>query len=322
MLAAVYDRPGTSEVLSVREVPTPEPGPGEVRVRIAVAGVNPTDWKVVRRGGPPEGEFAVPGQDGAGTIEAVGPDVDAARIGERVWLYFAAYQRRWGTAAEYSVVPSQRAVPLPESASFELGASLGIPALTAYHCLCADGPVAGRTVLAAGGAGAVGHAAIQLARVQGAANVISTVSTPDKAELARQAGAHHVVDYRRDGSAEEVRRLAPAGVDRIVEVSLARNLELDLFVAAPHATVSTYADDSGDVELPIRRLMLPNLRLRFVYIYEVTPAELRAAVDGTRAAVAAGALTTLPVHRFALDRAAEAHGAVEAGAVGKVVIEP
>ena len=163
MIAAIYRSTGGSGVLSVEEVPTPAPGAGEVRVRVAVAGVNPTDWKS-RAGatGDLAFDFQVPGQDGAGVIDAVGEGVDASRVGERVWVYFAAWRRQWGTAAQYCVVPASQAVPLPAGASFELGASLGIPALTAYHCLLADGPVEGTDVLVAGGAGAVGHAAIEL----------------------------------------------------------------------------------------------------------------------------------------------------------------
>ena len=175
-------------MLSVEEVPTPSPGPGEVRVRVAVAGVNPTDWKS-RAGttGEVAFDFQVPGQDGAGVIDAVGDGVDASRVGERVWVYFAAWRRQWGTAAQFCVVPSEQAVPLPAAASFELGASLGIPALTAYHCLRADGPIDGADVLVAGGAGAVGHAAIELA-VWSGARVVSTVSGPEKGVLADVGG--------------------------------------------------------------------------------------------------------------------------------------
>jgi NADPH2:quinone reductase len=177
MLAATYTAPGSSGVLVVDEVATPSPGPGEVLVRVALAGVTPTDWKS-RAGAEVPFAFQVPGQDAAGVIEAVGSGVDAARVGSRVWVYFAAYKRQWGTAAQFCVVPSSQAVPLPDSASFELGASLGIPALTAYHCLLADGPIEGLDVLVAGGAGAVGHAAIELA-VWSGARVISTVSGPE-----------------------------------------------------------------------------------------------------------------------------------------------
>lgn len=320
MLAATYARGGGSDVIEVREVQTPVPGPGEVRVRITVSGVNPTDFKSIRSSEDLT-EFRVPNQDGAGVVEAVGDGVDPERVGQRVWLLFAAWQRRWGTAAEYAVVPADHAVPLPDAASDDLGASLGIPALTAWHCLHADGPVEGRTVLAAGGAGAVGHAAIELARHAGA-HVIATVSSEEKAELSRAAGAHAVVNYRDEDAAGQIRAAAPEGVDRIVEVALPRNAELDVAVAAPHAVVSAYANEGGDTAaVPVRPLMLANVRLRFVLIYTVTPDQLRRAIDGVAAAVAAGALTTLPLHRFSLRDTAAAHDAVEGGALGKVLID-
>ncbi|MCW2616686.1 MAG: hypothetical protein JWN08_3680, partial [Frankiales bacterium] len=152
MLAAVYRSTGSSAVLSVEDVEAPEPGPGEVRVRLRVAGVNPTDWKM-RSSTAPSG-LQVPGQDGAGDVDAVGEGVGLARVGERVWVWFAAARgRRWGTAAQWTVVPSRQAVPLPEGVSYDVGAGLGIPAMTAWHCLYSGGPLDGRDVLVAGGAG-------------------------------------------------------------------------------------------------------------------------------------------------------------------------
>lgn len=321
MRAAVYESAGGTEVLELRQVEIPEPAAGEVRVRIAVSGVNPTDWKRLRTAGAMSDGFAVPNHDGAGVVDAVGEGVDPVRIGERVWIFFAAWQRRWGTAAEYSVVPADHAVPLPDDASFELGASLGIPALTAWHCLRADGEIAGRRVLVAGGAGAVGHAAIELARFAGA-YVVATVSNQEKAELARGAGAQTVVDYRDPNAAEQIRTAVPEGVDRVVEVSLARNLELDVAVAAPRAVISSYADDGGgEAAFAVRPLMVANLVLRFALIYTVTPDQIADAVDGVSRAVAAGALTTLPLHRFPLERVADAYDAVQQGAVGKVLVD-
>ena len=319
MLAAHYSEPGGSHVLTVSEVPTPEPGPGELRVRLTVAGVNPTDWKS-RAGAAVAFDFQVPGQDGAGVVDAVGEGVDEARVGERVWVYFAAWQRQWGTAAQYTVVPAAQAVPLPGGASDELGASLGIPALTAHRCLLADGPIDGRSVLVAGGAGAVGHAAIELARWAGA-RVVTTVSGEEKAALARAAGADAVVNYREPGAAERIREAAPDGVDRIVELALGPNLELDLAVAAPYAVISTYAADVQTAEVPVRPLMTPNLVLRFVLVYTIPRPALKAAVEGVSNAVAAAALTPLPLHRFPLAETAAAHDAVEGGALGKVLID-
>ena len=322
MLAATYESAGDSGVLEVRELQTPDPGPGEVRVRIAVSGVNPTDWKLRRRSAPTNGMPAVPNQDGAGTIDAVGPGVDKTRLGERVWLLLAAHNNRWGTAAEYCVVPAERAIPLPDSASFELGASLGVPALTAWHCLCIVGQPAGLTVLAAGGAGAVGRATIELARHLDAETVIATVSGPEKAAIAEAAGADLAVNYRDSDASEQIIDAAPTGVDRFVEVALDQNLALDMRVAAPHAVITSYAADPDSVaEVPVRDLMAANIALRFMLLYTITPAELRRAIDGVSAALKVGALSTPPLHRYSLAQVAEAHDAVERGAVGKVLIE-
>ena len=321
MLAARYERCGRArDVLVVGEVERPEPGPGEVLVRVRVSGLNPTDWKSRARE-EPRFPFQVPNQDGAGVVEAVGAGVDDGRIGERVWLYFAAWRRQWGTAAQWTVVPAEQAVPLPEHASDPLGASLGIPALTAHRCLFADGAVAGRTVLVAGGAGAVGHAAIELARWRGA-HVVATVSSDEKAELARTAGAHDVVNYRRGDAAEAIRAAAPAGVDRVVEVAPAANLALDLAVCAPDATIAAYASNGGgEATLPVRPAMRLNATLRFVLVYTMPEAALRQAVAEVGEALGEGVLTTLPIHRFPLERIADAHDAVEGGAMGKVVVE-
>ncbi len=322
MLAARYENTGpASDVLRVEEIATPEPGPGEVLVRVRVSGVNPTDVKS-RSGatGPLRADFQIPDQDGAGVIEAVGEGVDRARVGQRVWLYFAAFKRPWGTAAEYTVIPADQAVPLPEGVSEDLGASLGIPALTAHRCLLADGPIDGRTVLVAGGAGSVGHAAIELATYLGA-HVIATVSGEEKAELARRAGAHEVVNYRDDDAIDQVRAAAPDRVHRVVEVALGANLELDVAVCARNAAISTYADDGPAPELEVRRLMAANLVLRFVMVYVMGADAVRAAVEGVTDALEAGALTPLPLHRFGLEQAAAAHEAVESAAIGKVLVD-
>jgi NADPH2:quinone reductase len=322
MRAAIYRTGGTSAALEVTEVPTPDPGPGEVRVRVAVSGVNPTDWKSLRTAETPAWGFAVPNQDGAGVIDAVGDGVSPGRVGERVWLLMAARERQWGTAAQFSVVPAERAVALPDSAGFDLGASLGVPALTAWHCLTVDGPLAGLNVLVSGGAGAVGHMAIQLARWGGAERVVATVSGPEKAELARAAGAHAVVNYREPDAARQIAAAAPGGVNRVVEVALEANLELDVEVAAPHASIVGYAaSPDTEAQLPVRRLMFDNLTLRFMLLYTVRAGELRAAIDAVSAAVAEGALVTLPLHRFRLEDIGAAHDAVESGAVGKVLVD-
>ncbi len=322
MLAAVYRSAGDSSALRVEQVETPRPGPGEVRVRVAVSGVNPTDWKVLERSGPQRGEFAVPNQDGAGVIDAVGPGVARERLGERVWLLMAAHNNRWGTAAEYCVVPSERAVTLPDRAPFELGASLGVPALTAWHCLCIGGCPSGDAVLVSGGAGAVGRAAIELARHMGAERVISTVSGPEKARIALAAGADAAINYRDADAAAQILDVAPTGVNRFVEVALHQNIALNLQVAAPHAVIAAYAADPQTLAtLPVRDLMVANISLRFMLLYTVKPRHLQEAIEGISAALRAGALSTPPLHRFALAQVAQAHDAVRNGAVGKVIID-
>lgn len=322
MKAAVYRTTGSArDVLTVQDVDRPEPGPGEVLVKVHASGVNPTDFKT-RAGATPRpiDEFQVPNQDGAGVIEAVGAGVDPAKTGQRVWVWFAAFNRRWGTAAEYTVVPERQAVELPESASFELGASLGVPAMTAHRALFADGPVEGATVLVAGGAGAVGHFAIELAKHAGA-RVVTTVSGPEKADLALQAGADLVVNYKDDDAIDQVKAFAPR-VDRIVEVALGANLELDLAVSGPRTSVVTYAADGADPTIPVRACMGANVNLRFMLLYGVPDENLDAAVSDITAALNVSALTDLPPHRFSLDDAVAAHEAVENGAVGKVIITP
>jgi len=318
--AASYDRHGpAAEVLEVRDVEPPAPGPGEVLVKVAFSGINPTDWKS-RSGATPRpiDGYQIPHHDGAGVIEAVGEGVSPARVGQRVWLWLAAAGRRWGTAAEWTVVPEDQAVPLPDGASLELGATLGVPAMTAHWCLFADGPVTGKTVLVAGGAGAVGHFAIELA-AWGGARVIATASGPQKAELARQAGAAQVVNYRDPGAADQI-RAAAGRTDRVIEVALGTNLALDLAVASPGSTIVSYAAEPSDPVLPVRACMTANVVLRFVLLYGVPRPALRRAAEDINAALTAGALTGLPVHRFGLADIVAAHEAAEAGPLGKVLV--
>jgi NADPH:quinone reductase len=321
MRAAVYDSLGPArEVLRVTDVDRPEPGPGQVRVRVHLSGVNPTDWKS-RAGATPRpiDGFQVPNQDGAGVIDAVGDGVDPGRVGERVWVWMAAAGQRWGTAAEWTVVPAGRAVRLPDGVSFELGVALGVPAMTAHRCLFADGPVDGKNVLVAGGAGAVGHFAIELAKWAGA-RVVSTVSGPQKADLAAQAGADLVVNYTEPGTAERIKAFAPA-MDRIIEVALGANLPLDLALSTPDTVVITYAADGEDPVLPVRACMTANVTLRFILLYGVPDAPMRQAAADITSALEQGALTALPVHRFPLEQIADAHDAVQQRAVGKVLID-
>ena len=338
MRAIEYSRTGPPDVLTLTDRPVPDPGPGEVRVRIHRSGVNPTDWKT-RTGseaGTPVDPPQVPNQDGAGVIEAVGEGVEAALQGLRVWVWEAAHGRpSGGTAQEHAVVPARHVVLLPDVASYDLGASLGVPFLTAHRCLTVteDGPqrlgpgtLEGRTVLVAGGAGAVGNAAIQLARWSDA-TVITTVSSPQKGQLAARAGANHVIDYKHEDVVAEVRAIAPHGVHTVVEVSPAQNAAIDAQVLARHGSVAVYANNGGDeVTIPVRPSMTPNVRWQFVLVYNA-PDDWRArALDDVSAAVLDGAAQVgdevgLPLHHYPLEQAAEAHAAVEDGAVGKVLID-
>jgi NADPH:quinone reductase len=321
MKAAIYEGYGpASEVLRVAEIERPEPGTGQVRVRMRLSGVNPTDWKS-RSGATPRpiDGFQIPQHDGVGVIDAVGEGVEAGRVGQRVWTFLAASGNRWGTAAQWSVLPSRQAVQLPDGASDELAACLGVPAMTAHRCLFADGSVNGKDVLVAGGAGAVGHFAIELAKFSGA-RVATTVSGPQKAELARQAGADLVVNYHEADAARGLGEFA-AEMDRIVEVALGSNLELDLALSGPRTHIVDYAAEPADPVLPVRRCMNANVTLRFVLLYGVPAEALDQAVADITRALQAGALTALPITRFPLEQIAAAHQAVERGAVGKVVVE-
>jgi NADPH:quinone reductase len=335
--AVVYTQTGGPEVLRVVQRPNREPGPGEVRVRMHRAGVNPTDWKS-RQGdgaGRPVDPPQVPGQDGAGVVDAIGSGVEVALRGLRVWVWEAAYGRPDGTAQDYAIVPARQVLTLPDLASFDLGASLGIPFITAHRCLTVTeggptrlgpGTLDGRIVLVAGGAGAVGNAAIQLARWSDA-TVIATVSDPRKAQLAAVAGADHVINYRQQDVVSEIRKISARGVDTIVEVASAENAAIDAAVVARLGSVAIYSNNGGDeVKLPVRALMAPNARWQFVLVY-TAPAEAKGvAVDDIAAAIIDGAIRVggeagLPLHHFPLDRAGDAHAAVQEGAVGKVLID-
>lgn len=335
MKAIVYTEAGDPSVLQLVERPVPLVTAGQVRVRIAVSGVNPTDWKARQSATAVAAGGQVPNQDGAGIVDAVGEGVSGLDVGDRVWVWDAAWQRADGTAQEYVVLPAQQVVPLPDNASFEVGASLGIPALTAHRALTAHhrapvqlepGALAGFTVLVAGGAGVVGHAAIQLA-VWSGATVIATVSDDEKAELARRAGAHHVINYRQQRLVQELLDRHPAGADIIVEVNLRANVESDLELVASNGTIASYASDELDViPIPTRAGMNKNVRLQYILTY-LTEADAKlASVRAVTAAAAAGALEVgdsagLPVIRYPLEQTADAHRVSQEGVVGKILID-
>jgi NADPH2:quinone reductase len=337
MKAIVYSVTGSSDVLRLEERALPEPGAGEVRVRVVVSGVNPTDWKSREGGGSAPTRFAeqVPNQDGAGIVDAVGPGVTGVAPGDRVWMFLAAYERPGGTAQEFTIVPAERVAPLPDGVSFDVGASLGVPALTAHRALTvhdggptrlAPGALSGRTVLVAGGAGAVGHAAIQLARWAGA-TVVTTISSASKAALATAAGADATVNYRDDDAVRGIRAIAPDGVDIVVEVSPARNASLNAAVLANQGSVAVYATDGGaEMTLDVRTHFALNIRYQFLLLYTMGTDAIATAVEDVTAALRDGALPVgepagLPITRFALDRTAAAHDAVAGGLVGKALID-
>ena len=334
MRAIIYSRSGTSSVLELVGREPAAPGPDEVRVRVAVSGVNPTDWKARAGGKPLEYEEIVPNQDGAGVIDAVGSNVDDVNVGDRVWIFLAAHRRPSGTAQELTVVPASRVVRLPDGIGFEVAASMGVPAMTAHRALTVHefgptrlgpGALEGRIVLVHGGAGAVGHAAIQLA-VWAGATVVATVSTEDKADLARAAGAQHVVQYPDADLSAKIISIAPNGVDHVVEVAPAQNAELDVDVVANHGSIAYYANNNGDrFTVPIVASFAKNARWQGLLLYTVGPEALAAAAEDITAALEADALPVgadagLPLTWFPLEETASAHDAVEAGTTGKVLI--
>jgi NADPH2:quinone reductase len=326
MKAAFYERLGAArEVLRVAELPDPQPGPGEVRVRIRWSGVNPSDVK--NRVGLRRKEMpfprVIPHSDGMGVIDAVGAGVPAARVGERVWTWNAAFGRPHGTACELVCLPQQQAVRLPDHVADEAGACLGIPALTALHAVLMDGGVAGKTVLVAGGAGAVGHYAVQMASQLGAARVIATVSTEEKAELARAGGADDVVFYKSEPLAERVQSLTGGrGVDRIIELDLGVNGAADLEMLRAGGECVVYGSSATPVQLPFYPLIAKNLQLKCFIVYSLADADRERTTATLTHLLARGALQHNIAARVPLEDIVSAHELVESGkAVGNVVVK-
>ena len=322
MRAVWYERNGTAEVLHLGEMPDPMPGPGEVRVRIITSGINPSDWKR-RQGLTRRIEFprVIPHQDGAGVIDRVGPGVPASRLGERVWLYQSQIGRPCGTAAEYTVQPAERAVPLPPNTSFAEGAGLGVPAMTAHRCVCADGPVSGKTVLVTGGAGAVAHYAIQLTKLYGA-RVISTVSSAQKAQIALAAGADHTINYRTEDTAKRIMDITgSAGVDHIIEVDFAGNFHVSRDILRSNGVHAVYAAGVAPQPPVPLQFKASNITVRFVLVYDMPEPAKQAAVAAITRLLEGGKLRHHLGLRFSLESAMQAHQAVEGGAIGKVVLE-
>jgi NADPH2:quinone reductase len=326
MRAAYYERIGPArEVLTVGELPTPMPAPGEVRVRLCFSGVNPSDVKARTgsRGGALPFPRIVPHSDGAGVIDAVGAGVAEARLGERVWIWNAGWKRASGTAAEYVALPADQAVALPANADLAAGACLGIPALTACHAVTCGGGVEGRSVLVAGGAGAVGHYAVQFAKLHGARQVIATVSGPEKAELARAAGADVVINYRDDDPVTRCREITDGrGVERIIEVDLAANLDKDLALLRADGDIVVYGSGKPEIPVPFLPAILGNVTLRFFIVYNLAPGDRARAQADVAELLAADRLSHNIAMRLPLEEIVQAHELIEQGGLrGNLVLE-
>ncbi|WP_171208813.1 MULTISPECIES: NADPH:quinone reductase [unclassified Ruegeria] len=324
MKAITYEEFGpAADVLSITEMPVPSPAPGEVLVRVHASGINPSDVKL--RGGARPGAvmaypLVIPHSDGAGVIEAVGQGVDAARVGQRVWIWNGQWQRAFGTGAEYIALPSEQGVWLPDGTSFAEGACLGIPALTAWYALFGDGPIEGKTVLVTGGAGTVGRYACQMAAL-GGARVITTVSSEEKAA---HSGASDWINYRTDDVTEAVLDMTQgAGVDRIVEVDFAANQAASLALIRPGGTIASYASASQmRPELDFYGFMFKNIRLHMLIVYQLDAATRRKGEAQLNQWLDQGALSHAVVPAGGLEDAVAAHQLVEAGQkLGTVVLE-
>ncbi|MGZ3326047.1 MAG: NADPH:quinone reductase [Xanthobacteraceae bacterium] len=324
MRAAYYESNGPArEVLRVADVETPQAGRGEVRVRLRTSGVNPSDVKsragLTRKIAFPR---VIPHSDGAGEIDAVGEGVSPARVGERVWVWNGQWRRPFGTAAEWIVLPSEQAVRLPANVTMEAGACLGIPAYTGYQGVLLARAKEGSTLLVAAGAGAVGHYAIQFAKKR-KATVVTTVSSPAKAEIARAAGADHVIDYKREDVGERVMAItAKRGVDAVIEMDLAANARLLPTVLAPNGVVAVYGSGAAEASIPFQFLLQNSITLQFFLVY-LMPAEMRqrATADITQM-LEQGELIHNVAQTFDLGDMVAAHEAVESGkAMGNIVVK-
>ena len=323
MLAAWYEKNGAArEVLRVGEQPDPVPERGEVRVRLRASAVNPSDVKARAGNRPVIPPRVIPNSDGAGEIDRVGPGVPRRRLGQRVWVYNGQWQRASGTSAQTIALPAALAVPLPGKLSFAEGACLGIPVMTAHRCLFADGPIHGMTVLVAGGAGVVGHYAVQLARWAGA-RVIATVSSAEKAAHARKGGAHATIDYRTENVAERLDALTRGkGVDRVVDVELGINLPTYEKMLRPAAMIATYAAAAAQDSVLPSRLRQRNITVRMVFVYTMPDAAKREAIADIRRWVATGRPKFAIAACFPLAEIAAAHETVESGKkIGHVILD-
>ena len=324
MRAAWYTKFGpAAEVLEIGVLPDPEPGPGEVRVKLAASGVNPSDVKS-RLPGSRNTVYprVIPHSDGAGTIDKVGEGVDPGRVGARVWVFNGQWKRADGTAATHICLPAEFAVSLPANVGFDVGACLGIPALTAWRAVTMAGGVARRTLLVTGAAGAVGHAAVQMARYEGAAKILATVSSPEKAAIARAAGADATIDYKTEDVAARVKELTGGeGVDRIVELDVAGNAKSIPEALKPGGMLVVYGSNKPEFTLPFGPMIVKNLTAAFFIVYELSPALRCEGAAYVNSRLAMGQLETRIAAKFPLAEIAKAHEAVESGAaIGNVVL--
>ncbi|MNS70861.1 Mycocerosic acid synthase [compost metagenome] len=328
MKAAFYENRGAArEVLRVGDLPQDAPGRGMLQVRVAVSGVNPSDVKTRNGTGarPNPWPRTIPHQDGAGTIEQVGAGVDEGRLGQRVWLYECQLDRPHGTAAQWVTIPEHLAVPLPDGVSFEVGASLGVPALTAWYCNEQLETQAGRCVFVHGGVGAVGFYAAQMARLRGA-EVLASVSNPEQARIAEAAGIQTVLrgEGLHSAARQWLARRQREGFDAFVDLDFAGNLQANLALAENGAQVAAYASDTDpQPAIPVRELMRRNLRLSFLLVYTMPPVLKQRAIGQLTQWLADGKLRHAEVHPYALRDIVQAHEAVETRKhVGKVVVLP
>lgn len=324
MRAVFYDHTGpAAAVLQIGQLPLPRPGPGEVLIRVTTTGVNPSDVKS-RSGafGPMPFPRIVPHSDGAGVIEAVGQGVPTTRIGRRVWTWNAQWRRPFGTASRYVTLASEQAVDLPDNVSDPVGACLGIPALTAQFAVEMSRLNPGQTVLVQGGAGAVGHYAVQMAKQRGA-RVIATVGGAQKAEHALSAGADAVIDRKAEDVAGRIAEITGGkGVERVLEVDLTANAALYPAILSSHARVVVFGVSGVESTLPARWLLRASSEIRFILVYELTAAERIAAVAALTKSLTDGTLSHTIGLTLPLAKAAEGHEAVERGSVmGNVVLE-
>jgi NADPH:quinone reductase len=322
MRATWYEKQGPArDVLVVGEMPDPVPAAGEVRIRMAASGINPGDIKKRENSfnyGMPYPRV-IPHSDGAGRVDQLGAGVPSEWANRSVWCYGAQSYRPFGTAAEFTCVPADQVAPLPENVSMEQGACLGIPGITAHRAVHVAGPVNGRTVLVQGAAGSVGVCAVQLARFAGA-RVIGTVRSSSDEPVATKAGAHEVVLSDKDLVAQ-VRALAPGGVDHIVEVAFAANIEANVDLLKADGSIASYATDNSTPKIPFWQMVFKNIRLFFLGSDDVPKeAKMQAARD-LNAALEAGWPGFEVGERLPLADIARAHELVE-GPVrrGRVVL--